>query len=245
VGPPRFLGVYPSGRSAPTPGLDIVLEALVRPSPLRARQTVPRRSTTSRGGHRTDEVMIRPPRMRFARGSFADAQDDGDNHGPACAGHGSCGDSANTGVGAGRVPGTPFMRGIVKRRWGTCIAILIGMALLGHDLLMTGDVHAFSAVRDGGVQSPHHHASSEVQGNAGHRAPAQERGVGHDSGLRDCSSIRLLVLRVGSSPDLEATPAAVAIAEPVWTVRVPGDTSWREPNIPADIARALFQVYLI
>lgn len=138
------------------------------------------------------------------------------------------------------------MRRIGERYWAVCVALLVAMALLGHDLLMTGDVHAFSAVRDEGIHSPHHHAeSSDVQDSAAHHAPAQESGSDHETGLRECSSIRLLVLRAGSSPDLEVTCATASIAEPVWTVQVPFDNWWREPTAPPDIARALVQVYLI
>lgn len=138
------------------------------------------------------------------------------------------------------------MRGTVKRRWGTCIALFIGMALLGHDVLMAGDAHALAAPHDGGVHSRHRHAaSSEVHGSAGHHAPAQEPGAGHQTGLRECSSIRLLVLRVGGAPDLEVTSASVPIAEAVWPVQEPLDDWWREPTAPPEIARAMFQVYLI
>ncbi|HEV2066562.1 MAG TPA: hypothetical protein VGR08_06990 [Thermomicrobiales bacterium] len=138
------------------------------------------------------------------------------------------------------------MRGTVKRRWGTCIALLIGMALLGHDALMVGNVHALSVPQDNGVHSRHHHAArSDVHASAGHHAAAQDPGAGHETGLRECSSIRLRVLRVGGAPDLEATSAPVPIAQAVWPAEVPLDDWWREPTAPPEIVRAMFQVYLI
>jgi len=119
------------------------------------------------------------------------------------------------------------------------------MALLGHDLLMAGDAHALSAAHDEDVQFSRHHPSSDVQSRAGHATSAQEPEPDHETGLRECSSIRLLVLRVGSSPDLEATSASVPNAEAVWPVQEPLDDWWREPTAPPNMVRAMFQVYLI
>ena len=125
------------------------------------------------------------------------------------------------------------------------VALLIAMALLGHDVLMAADAHARP---DAAVETRHaghsHDAMAEANPGAGQHI-ANASAPDHESRIDACSTMRHLVQRPGTPVHLNAelgTVAATVRVEPPLPVV---DHWWREPTAPPNVVRALFQVFLI
>jgi hypothetical protein len=115
------------------------------------------------------------------------------------------------------------------------IALVVALALLGHDSAMAGEAHEGRAFAPVSVvhRAPAHTESASPVGAGHHDRPSD--------GASDCGSLQPALPRAGAAGLALPPPDPIAVLDPALTGSV--ERVWSEPTWPPGTRRAQIQVY--